>query len=314
MLAFARRRPVLSHFLLSFLIASLVIVFAVAAFIVNPASAGATTTLVNNITASDGYINLLTIASETVKQPMLMTIFVFAFAPTISALLLAAAGVGGGWSRLISRFNPVGPEGTRGRAVRLYLVLLAVYAFGLFVYDWISGPGVNALERLEGFGAGIVFGALIGLFVDEGGTLEELGWRGFAWPILLDSMRSPLVAAVVLGALHWGWHLPREVFTIMGGAPLSTFLVNQTVFLVLCIALSIVAGYCVNQAGGSVWPAIFVHGGSNVWSKAASDSVTPTFGFLDPRTMMLVVLAAVIAAFAHRHLGRATVAAGPSAG
>ncbi|WP_374571313.1 type II CAAX prenyl endopeptidase Rce1 family protein [Phenylobacterium sp.] len=309
MLAFARRRPVAAHFLLSFLIASLTVAVGAAAFALDPPSAGVMGEMVQHILASPGYANILTIGVEAAKKPLLITVFVFAAAPTISALLLASAGAGGGLKRLLSRLRPIGPEGAPGRAIRLYLILLAVYAFGLFAYDWISGPGVDALHRLRGFGVGVVFGALIGLFVDEGGTLEETGWRGFEWPNLQDSMRSPLAAALLLGVMHWAWHLPREALTILGGAQLGSFLVGQATFMALCVALSVVAVFCVNQSGGSIWPAVFVHGGSNVWSKAAGDTVTATFGLFDPRSMILIVLAILIAIFAHRRMGRAPGAA-----
>jgi membrane protease YdiL (CAAX protease family) len=39
------------------------------------------------------------------------------------------------------------------------------------------------------------------------GLGEEIGWRGFALPKLLES-RSPLVASLILGALWAVWHFP----------------------------------------------------------------------------------------------------------
>ncbi len=42
-------------------------------------------------------------------------------------------------------------------------------------------------------------------------------------------------------------------------------------FLVLCVVLAIVAGWCVNMAGGSVWPAVFVHGRDHVWSRPSAN-------------------------------------------
>ena len=51
---------------------------------------------------------------------------------------------------------------------------------------------------------------LIGGVIDEGGTSEELGWRGFALPTLLGEMANPLVVAVFLGVLWWFWHFPLD--------------------------------------------------------------------------------------------------------
>lgn len=309
MRTFMMRRPVLAHFLLSMLIASLVMVWSIARAIIDPASAAALATMVTNIYAGAWYVNMATIAVESARDPSLLAIFVFAAAPTIAALLLAGLGGGGGLAALLARLNPFGPERSRGDAIKLYVALLIIYAIGFLAYDFVAGPGVDAGRRLSGAGLGLAAGALLGLFIDEGGTLEEIGWRGFAFPLLQNAMRSPLVAAFLLGVLHWAWHLPREAPTLMSGAPLAAWATGQAVFLYLCIMLSIVACYAVNRAGGSVWPAIFVHGGSNVWAKGMGDHVGATFDLIDLRTLLLTVIAVAILVFAGRNLGRATAGA-----
>jgi hypothetical protein len=127
-----------------------------------------------------------------------------------------------------------------------------------------------------------------------------------------DAMRSPLLAALLIGLMHWAWHLPREAFTVLSGMPLATWATNQAIFLLLCVALAVIAGYCVNTAGGSVWPAIFVHGGTNVWAKALGEYAMPSFGMFDLRTMLVVLIAIVVLLSAGRQLGRrARRSAGP---
>jgi uncharacterized protein len=297
------RRPVLWHFLISFLIASLVIAWAIFSMIRDPASAASLSNLFNSVYAGRGYINLVTILGAVPSDLNLLNVIVFASAPTIAAIILAAYGVNGGLGRLLARLLPIGPDGEMRRSLILYAGLIAIYFAGLFAFDWVAGPGVNAYPRLEGFGVPILIGALIGLFVDEGGTLEELGWRGFAWPALLAAMRSPVGAALMIGVIHWAWHLPREVITLMSGASVVTFLTAQTVFLILTIALAVVCGFCVNMTGGSVLPAIMVHGGTNVWSKAMGEYVAPSFGILDLRTLIVILLALILLAFARKRLG-----------
>lgn len=304
MTSLAVRRPLATYYGLTLAIASLVVLQAVVRMAYDPGVADALTNLGARIHATGGYANLLTISAETLRFPGLSGIFVFAAAPTLAALWVAWRGGGGGLRRLLSRLMPVGPDGSRGRAIGLYAGVLAVYACGFAAYDFVAGPDVDPFDRLRHFGMGLAGGALFGALVDEGGTLEELGWRGFAWPLLQDALRRPLVAAGALGALHWAWHLPREVITLMGGAPLDQFLVSQGIFLVLCVALAIVAGYCVNVAGGSVWPAVLVHGGSNVWSKATGEFAAPSFGMLDLRTLLLILLATIVALAAGRRLGK----------
>ena len=255
------------------------------------------------VEGSGRHLHIGTIGAEALRNPLLLGIFVFAAAPSIAALVAAAAGGGGGIARLLARLKPVGPDGRLAPALLLYAALLAVYAAGFAVYDFVAGPGVAIGGNLRLLGGSLIIGALLALFLDEGGSLEELGWRGFAWPLLL-ARHVPLIAAVLLGVLHWAWHLPREVLSIMGGVALAGWALNQAVFLLLCIALAVVAGFAVNRTGGSVWPAVFVHGGSNVWSKALGMHAAPTAGVLDLRTLLLVLLALLIAAIAGRSLGR----------
>ncbi len=303
MLAFVRTRPVLSYYVLAFAIASAVVAFAVWRATQDPATVSAIGQMVSAIYRGHGYINVLSIGAAALRTPILLTIFAYALAPTIAALVVASLGAGGGLKRLLRRLNPIGPEGNVRGAVVLYIGLLAFYALGLFAYSVAAGPGADPYWRLKSVGGAVLVGAVVGLFLDEGGSLEELGWRGFAWPNLQGSMRSPVAAVLLLGVLHWGWHLPREVFTFLGGAPIGGWIEGQAVFLLLCLCLAVVAVFCVNKSGGSVWPAVFVHGGSNVWSKATQD-VSSDFGFLDPRLVIFVVAAALILIFARKELGR----------
>jgi membrane protease YdiL (CAAX protease family) len=69
---------------------------------------------------------------------------------------------------------------------------------------------------------------------------EELGWRGYALPLLLEE-RSPVTASLILGVLWGSWHLPT--FLVPGtpqyGLPLTGVrLVNHRVFDLDDLALS----------------------------------------------------------------------------
>lgn len=87
---------------------------------------------------------------------------------------------------------------------------------------------------------------------------EELGWRGYALPKLLERF-SPLIASLILGML-WGlWHLPT--FFIPGtpqfGQPVVAFLIMTT-------AYSILMTWVFLRTGGSVLIATLFHGAINV--------------------------------------------------
>lgn len=87
---------------------------------------------------------------------------------------------------------------------------------------------------------------------------EELGWRGYALPLLLEK-RSPVIASLILGAV-WGlWHLPT--FLVPGtpqyGLPL-------TAFVLLTIEYSILMTWVFLHTLGSVLIATLFHGAINL--------------------------------------------------
>ena len=87
---------------------------------------------------------------------------------------------------------------------------------------------------------------------------EELGWRGYALPLLLEK-RSPLTASLILGVL-WGlWHLPT--FLVPGtpqyGLPLAAF-------VLLTVEYSVVMTWLFLHTQGSVLIATLFHGAVNL--------------------------------------------------
>jgi len=84
------------------------------------------------------------------------------------------------------------------------------------------------------------------------GPVEEIGWRGFALPLLQRKM-SPLSAGLIIGIIWGFWHLPAF---LLSGTPQSTW--SFTDFFVGTIALSIIATALFNASRGSILlPALF---------------------------------------------------------
>jgi hypothetical protein len=293
----ARRHPAAAHVILSIVIASGVVAVRVLAALTDPQLLYASRTMVLAIMAEGDYVNLLTIAGHVPEQPLLAGIFVFAGSPTIAAVVLALLGIGGGWKRFLARLLPWGPDRPPGRWWAAYIWLAGGYMAGVGIFYLTTREQVDPFAFL-GAGLWSVSAALlIGPFIDEGGTLEEWGWRGFTFPIMRDSL-GWMSAALLLGVIHWAWHFPREVLTVMQGVDLFILVRGQTVFLVLCIMLSVVACYFVRMSGGSAIPAIIVHGGTNTLSKAMGQSA-PSWGPVDLRTVLVIVAAlAIIGLFA----------------
>ena len=126
------------------------------------------------------------------------------------------------------------------------------------------------------------------------GLGEELGWRGYLLPRLLNRYRA-VAASLILGLYWWLWHLPL-VWT--KGSPLE----GQPLWLLLAdlLAKSLIFTYVFLGTQGSVLIAILLHASTNLFA------VSPTTGPDGDLTVPLValVLKAVLAAALFVHLPR----------
>jgi membrane protease YdiL (CAAX protease family) len=148
------------------------------------------------------------------------------------------------------------------------------------------------------------------------GLGEEPGWRGFALP-RLQGRYGPLVASLVLGALHALWHLP--VYFIPGAIAAGGF--DPTVFVANTLAImasTFVWTWLFNSGKGSILFAMVVHATSNAASGFIPQLI-PTGGADDPFfTFKLMTVVALLVLLVTR--GRlayqppvAAVAASPTA-
>jgi membrane protease YdiL (CAAX protease family) len=265
-------------------------------------------------------INIGRFAFETRNYPF-MLIWVFASAPSISAIVISAL-IGGKEQvqRLFARLKPWSKEVGMGEGVRIYSVIVLAY---LAVFALLMGvsrlkPDLYQLAyaTLGGTPLLALLSALVLLFLDEGGSLEELGWRGFAWPLLQERM-SPRTASIWLGVLWAAWHLPREIPGVLTGirfgqwgwgrTHFSQWAGAQAQFFLYCIALTVVIGYAVNRTGGSVLPAIMIHAGTNVWSKTNALTALDQYYMpkgIDFRMILLAAIAVFLLVWAGPELGR----------
>ncbi|MCL4808845.1 MAG: CPBP family intramembrane metalloprotease [Thermoanaerobaculia bacterium] len=256
------------------------------------------------------YPNVVSIGRFALGEPLAWLIFLFAAAPTLAAVavVLGAEGLPG-LKALLARLSPFGPDVPRRDAARAWALLLGLSALGTAGYLWslfalgTSEQRAFALDSLGGAPLAVLAALALGPFLDEGGLLEELGWRGFALPLLLARGRAPLAATAFLAVLWWAWHLPREVVGLLAGLPVGRFLLNQALFLLLCLALSIVMTYFFQRTGGSALTAILVHGVTNVWSKALAGPLNERLG-TDSRTLVVLAAALVVLVAAGPALGR----------
>ena len=146
------------------------------------------------------YANIVSITQYIfVSHWAIVLILVFASAPTISAVVVSLLGNGSdGLRSLLDRFRPWRDNVSAKRGMMVYGGLFAVF-FGVSAVfigyaAYTSEPDAwDAYYAVIG-GAPIAlfFTLLLGVFIDEGATLEETGWRGFGLPLLMERFRSPL--------------------------------------------------------------------------------------------------------------------------
>ena len=256
--------------------------------------------------------NLWIVVRLCLAEPALWLLILGSAVPSLAALVVC------GWSgrsqirRLLARFRPVG-AGTPWRgALRSYgllivvlpTCLLSVYALRTLL------PGPDYSQPAGIFGPALAASLLTVAFLDQGAVLEELGWRGYALPELQAGLLSPLGAALLVG-VGWGlWHVPRDVVAgVIDRLGLVQYLLLfLPAFVSGTVTMSIVAAYFVNRSGGSVVPAIMVHGLGNdavgLSGVAAMDVVLSPY-HQATKALPFLVLAICIVALSGKRLGLA---------
>lgn len=324
MVQLIRRHPVISFYVLAFGLASLV---GAGRYIVAVALAGDAPEQINfyaiiwEVQERLGIenINVWTLLRMSFEEPAVGFALPYAAAPSIAAIVIALIISGrAGCIQLLHRFRPWREGVTWREGLRVYGVIVALF-MGFTVYfalvSWIHG-GDAALDEIgPRFGSSLwlfLLLFLVGAFLREGGLLEELGWRGFALPRLMDGMRSPLNASILLGILWSCWHIPRDVASYMISLPAGEYILFLVVFTVSLIGLSIVITYFFNRTGGSVIPAIMIHCLYVHMSSGLAYETLSWTDFGDFRSWIVLLLAFVILWKAGPELGRRP-AAGASA-
>jgi membrane protease YdiL (CAAX protease family) len=176
-------------------------------------------------------------------------VFVVAVAgPTIAATIVTF--VRSGWSGLHALYSRL----IQWRfGIQWYALLLVGLPLICLITSRLTGsrPG----------GALYAPALFVGLLLNQlmlGPLGEELGWRGFALPRLLQRF-TPLVASLLVGAI-WGiWHLPAF---FVSGLPQAG--VSIPVFLFGALCMSILATWIFQHTGGSVLSVVLFHYMANV--------------------------------------------------
>jgi membrane protease YdiL (CAAX protease family) len=191
-----------------------------------------------------------------------------------------------------------------GLSWRGLLWSLAFFALPLAYTLLIYGP-LSALEivdlgsdnwRVAFFVQGITQGLLFAVG-------EELGWRGFAAPLLARRWGF-LRGQALLGLVWFVYHLPALLLTGYGKSALPFF--GNAMFFVTVVALSVVLGWS-RLASKSMWPAAIYHMSHNMFFLHLFDPMERRSGSADiwigeqgAALALVMVLLAVAATWAWR--------------
>ena len=205
----------------------------------------------------------------------LIPVPVASFGPFLAALIVLA--VTEGRSGVIGLFRRMG----RWRVGAVwYLVALALpvalSGVAVMINVALGAEADLTLASVNWFGILSTF-AMVLLIPGFGGAWEEPGWRGYAVP-RLQTGRTALRAALILGLLIAGWHLPLIV-------------VGQVSWtdMIQIIGAVIVFNWLFNNANGSVLIIMLSHAMNNtVWSTLTSKVVA------EPDLAQQAVLQAVV--------------------
>jgi membrane protease YdiL (CAAX protease family) len=166
------------------------------------------------------------------------------YAPAIAAIALVAWHAGAaGLGRFLSRL-------TLWRCSPGWYAFLLVGIPAVF-FAGAALAGAPPTSSFDGAGVGALLGALAFMLVL--GPVEEVGWRGFALPLLQRHV-APVWAGLLLG-LVWGlWHLPAF---FVSGLPQSAW--GFAPFFLGSVALSVIVTPLFNDARGSILLAALFH-------------------------------------------------------
>jgi len=212
--------------------------------------------------------NLIDVLRLSLIEPGLWLLILGSFVPTLASLVvLFGKRDRTGLMTLLKRFNPVGIHRVSiKRAISDYVLLTAGILFCLTLTFWIRGIIGSGYQRESlSLSAGLLLTIFFSGLFDQGAVLEEPGWRGYATPLLQGGGVNPLVASLIIGIAWSFWHIPRDVVTGLIGrlGPINYLFLYLPAFTLGTFTISIIATFFMNRLGGSLIPAILVHGLAN---------------------------------------------------
>jgi len=179
--------------------------------------------------------------------------FIGVYGPTVSALLTTIIfdGFAGGLTLLKKFFIWNVPFKNYLFIILLPLIFVII---GIGLYNLLIGD-IGSFDKMAFLSIPTILWA--GLYAGPLG--EELGWRGFLLPELLQRF-SNLKSTIIIGLIWFIWHIPlwwAPFGTLVSGEPIS--FIPVLTYLAMLICLSIIITWLVINSKGSVLIAILFH-------------------------------------------------------
>lgn len=172
--------------------------------------------------------------------------------------------------------------------VKWTVVALFFYPLAFILSVLIAGSFGSGLPEMGGWTAAsespwMVARTMIMILL-LGPVSEEIGWRGYALP-LLQREHSPIIVSLIIGAVWWAWHIPL-------------FFMEGTLHASQGILSAFSAGYLVTVLSYSVWFTwIYSHTRSSILvAILAHFSVNATIAMASPFEPAIFAIATVILA------------------
>lgn len=245
------------------------------------------------------------------SEPVLVFLVLCSAIPAVVALVLAPLTFGKqGLVSLLSRLRPWAKGVRASEGLKVWgLALVALIGTNLFSFllryavVGKTNQSITWNHKLLTFAA--VWLVLEAMFTNQGGLLEELGWRGYSLPLLLERMNS-LRATLLLGFCWAMWHIVRDVaFHFPRDFGISVYLFAYLpMFISWCIGGSILMTYFFNRTGGSALIGIAIHGllndSAGITGKLIGGDVVHS---MLPRTIAVVAAGIIMVVVAGPNLG-----------
>jgi membrane protease YdiL (CAAX protease family) len=140
---------------------------------------------------------------------------------------------------------------------RPYAVAVVLPLFGLAVAGGVHALVLGGTVTPEVLPSPAEYPLYLAVVLFLGGGQEEPGWRGYLLPVLQDRHGS-LGAALVVGVVWVGWHVPLFLVpeAIQSGIDFWLYAPNV-------VAISVVLTWLYNRSRGSVLPVALLHAGAN---------------------------------------------------